>query len=228
MIQKGKKTGPLAGRLVDAHDTRTPISVLEEPAMATIIQLPKSTRNTGGAHGKKAEQPSMRCILVVRLTFASLPFWRRIDVSGQASLFDLHRIIQIVIGWDDSAAHQFMVGKMLYRTFAGRPLRLDESQYDERRARLQSLTERMRFIFQYFYEAENSWECSIDLEATQDVSAAEAAKEAILLAGQGKFPDHEIEDVYALDAFRRARLEADEEYLTDEEIGVINDQLRAL
>jgi len=195
--------------------------------MATIIQLPKSTRNTGGAHPKKPEEPAIRCTLMVSLAFAAQPFWRRLSVPGRYSLFNLHQVIQLTMGWDDSAAHQFMVGKILYRTFAGRPLRLDESQYDERQARLQSLLDRMRFIFQYFYEAGNAWECAIELQEVEELPPGAPPEPALLLAGQGRFPDGEVADVYALDAMAATRPEVTA-MLAAAEIDGINKKLRQL
>ena len=195
--------------------------------MATIIQLPKSTRNTDGAHRKKSDQPAVQCVFDVRLDFATLPFWRRLAVPGQYTLFNLHQIIQLAMGWDDRAAHQFMVGKILYRTFAGRPLRLDESQYDERQARLQSLTEPMRFIFQYFYEAGNAWECAIVLEEIRELPPGAPPEPALLLAGQGKFPDAEIADVYAWSALASTQPEL-AAVLAAAEIAAINEQLQRL
>ena len=195
--------------------------------MTPIIQLPKSTRNVGGAHRKKSDEPIVRCILLVRLTFADMPFWRRLEAPGRYSLFNLHQVIQVVMGWDDSAAHQFMVGKMLYRTFAARPLRLDESQYDERQAKLESLTARMRFIFQYFYEAGNLWECGLELEEIKELPPGTPLEPAALLAGQGKFPDEDIADAYALDAYWRDHPET-AAVLTAVEIEAINERLRQL
>jgi hypothetical protein len=200
---------------------------MEEFAMATIIQLPKSTRNTGGAHRKKAEEPAIRCTLMVRLAFAASPFWRRLAVPGRYSLFNLHQVIQLAMGWDDSAAHQFMVGKIIYRTYANRPLRLDESKYDERQARLQFLLERMRFIFQYFYEAGNAWECAIELETVEELPLGAPPEPALLLTGQGNFPDAEVADVYALDAVAAARPEVTAA-LTAAKIAEINEKLRQL
>ncbi|MDR0477277.1 MAG: plasmid pRiA4b ORF-3 family protein [Desulfobulbaceae bacterium] len=195
--------------------------------MATIIQLPKSSRNEGGVHRKKADEPVIRCRLMIRLAFADMPFWRRLEVPGRYSLFNLHQAIQVVMGWDDRAAHQFMVGKMLYRTFAGRPLRLDESQYDERQARLQSLTKQMRFIFQYIYDVDNSWECGIELEELKELPPGTPLEPATLLAGQGKFPDEDIADAYALDAYCQAHPQT-ATVLTAAEIDAINDSLRQL
>lgn len=195
--------------------------------MATIIQLPKSTRNTGDAHRKKPEEPAIYCVLMVRLAFASSPFWRRLAVPGQYSLFNLHQIIQSAMGWDDSAAHQFMVGKIIYRTFASRPLRLDESKYDERQARLQFLLKQMGFIFQYFYEADNAWECAIELQEVEELTPGAPPQPALLLAGQGRFPDVEVADVYAFDAVASARPEV-ATLLTAAEITEINEKLRQL
>ena len=195
--------------------------------MATIIQLPKSTRNTGVVHRKKAQEPAICCILMVRLPFAASLFWRRLAVPGHYSLFNLHQVIQLAMGWDDSAAHQFMVGKILYRTFANRPLRLDESKYDERQARLQSLLKQMGFIFQYFYEAGNAWECAIELQEVEELPPGAPPKSALLLAGQGQFPDQEVADVYALDAVLAARPTM-AAILTAVEIAKINEKLRQL
>jgi len=195
--------------------------------MATVIQLPQSTRNTVGAHRKKADEPVIRLFLVVRLAFADMPFWRRLDVPGRYNLFNLHQVIQVAMSWDDHAAHQFMVGKMLYRTFAARPLRFEESQYDERQARLQSLTERMRFIFQYFYEADNAWECGIELEGIEELAPGAPLEPAALLAGQGKFPDEDIADAYALNVYCQAHPET-AAVLTAAEIAAINERLRQL
>ena len=195
--------------------------------MATIIQISQSTRNEGGAHRKKSDEPVIRCILMVRLAFAEMPFWRRLDVPGRYSLFNLHQVIQMAMGWDDSAGHQFMVGKMIYRTFAARPLRPEESKYDERQARLQSLTERMRFVFQYYYEADNFWECGLNLEEIEELPPDTPLEPATLLAGQGKFPDADIADPYALDSYCHEHPET-ATVLTAAEIEAINERLRGL
>jgi hypothetical protein len=37
--------------------------------------------------------------LHIRLAYIEPPIWRRILVSGQVTLFSLHRILQVVMGW---------------------------------------------------------------------------------------------------------------------------------
>jgi hypothetical protein len=40
--------------------------------------------------------------------------WRRIQVPGRLRLKKLHEIIQVVMGWQNSHLHQFIVGDKRY------------------------------------------------------------------------------------------------------------------
>jgi len=35
--------------------------------------------------------------------------WRRIQVRGDITLFKLHKILQVVMGWDDYHLHKFVI-----------------------------------------------------------------------------------------------------------------------
>jgi len=52
--------------------------------------------------------------LHIRLAGIEPPIWRRIVVPGHLSLYRLHRILQVVMGWENSHLHQFIVGKTSY------------------------------------------------------------------------------------------------------------------
>ncbi|MGZ3612110.1 MAG: IS1096 element passenger TnpR family protein [Ktedonobacteraceae bacterium] len=39
--------------------------------------------------------------LHIRLAYIEPPIWRRIVVPGQISLFRLHRMLQVVMGWEN-------------------------------------------------------------------------------------------------------------------------------
>ena len=53
--------------------------------------------------------------LKLALPFSDPLIWRRIQVPGQMTLADMHRVIQICMGWQDTEAHQFLVGKIFYQ-----------------------------------------------------------------------------------------------------------------
>ena len=40
--------------------------------------------------------------------------WRRLIVKANTSLADLHKIIQIAMGWDNSHMHQYKIGGEYY------------------------------------------------------------------------------------------------------------------
>ena len=42
------------------------------------------------------------------------PIWRRIQVWEDTTLAQLHRILQIVVGWEDCHLHQFVIGGRTY------------------------------------------------------------------------------------------------------------------
>ena len=39
------------------------------------------------------------------------PIWRRIELSSRTALRQFHRVLQIVMGWENYHLHEFLVGK---------------------------------------------------------------------------------------------------------------------
>lgn len=52
--------------------------------------------------------------LKVSLRYMKPPVWRRLKVPSTTSLAELHRIIQVAMGWDDCHLHQFEVNGVHY------------------------------------------------------------------------------------------------------------------
>ena len=99
--------------------------------------------------------------LHIRLAYIEPPIWRRIVVSGQISLFRLHRMLQVVMGWENYHLHQFIVGTTRY----GEP----DPEYglemkDDRRVRLQKITREKGFSFIYEYDFGDGWRHVITVE----------------------------------------------------------------
>lgn len=91
--------------------------------------------------------------------------WRRFQVSD-CTLEELHRIIQCVMGWDESHLHQFVVGKDFYGVpdefdMGFGPKLLDEAEY-----RISDLIPLMARVFRMVYEYDfgDSWEHGVELE----------------------------------------------------------------
>jgi hypothetical protein len=99
--------------------------------------------------------------LHIRLAYIEPPIWRRIVVQGQVTLFGLHRMLQVVMGWENYHLHQFIVGK----TYYGEPdPEYGEGMKDDRRVRLQKIAREKGASFIYEYDFGDSWQHVITVE----------------------------------------------------------------
>jgi hypothetical protein len=91
--------------------------------------------------------------------------WRRLEVPGDLSLFELHRVLQGAMGWSDSHLHQF-----IHRgTYYGAPDReYGTPTVSERHTRLADLLGRPKDRFVYEYDFGDSWEHDVVLEEIHD------------------------------------------------------------
>lgn len=90
--------------------------------------------------------------------------WRRIVVPGQVTLSHLHRILQVVMGWENSHLHQFIVGA----TYYGEPdPEYGDTIKDYRRTRLRGIARKEGDSFVYEYDFGDSWRHVITVEDIQ-------------------------------------------------------------
>jgi DNA-binding XRE family transcriptional regulator len=110
------------------------------------------------------------------------PIWRRFVVPAGISLAQLHRVLQIVMGWTDSHLHQFERGRVIY----GLPDPDFGGQHeDERRTRLDAVLQRKADWMTYEYDFGDSWTHRVVLEAVEE---GDAARPAVIVAGKGACP----------------------------------------
>jgi len=89
------------------------------------------------------------------------PIWRRFVLPAGISLAQLHRVLQIVMGWTDSHLHQFERGRVIY----GLPDPDFGGQHeDERRTRLDAVLQREADWMTYEYDFGDSWSHRVVLE----------------------------------------------------------------
>jgi hypothetical protein len=94
----------------------------------------------------------------VTLKGSKPPIWRRIQVPGDIRLDKLHRVLQVVMGWDDYHLHQFIVGGEYY----GEPHPDYEmwgpEMRDETRVSLRQIAPQEKSRFVYEYDFGDGWE----------------------------------------------------------------------
>ncbi len=99
--------------------------------------------------------------LKITLRGSKPPIWRRVQVPGRATLYQLHWIIQMAMGWTNSHLHQFIIGGEYY----SEPSPFDfEQVVDERKFKLCELIpfEKARFVYEYDFG--DSWQHVILVE----------------------------------------------------------------
>jgi hypothetical protein len=113
---------------------------------------------------KKRATPIDIYQIKVTLRYSKPPIWRRIQVPADVSLARLHRILQVVMGWEDYHLHQFIVDDEYY----GEPHPDYEvwgpEMRDERRAELGRLVPEEGLKFLYEYDFGDGWEHELLVE----------------------------------------------------------------
>ncbi len=171
----------------------------KEERVAQIIKgvFPDSSKNAQGI--RKEDKPVPSYILNISITFSDPPIWRRIQVPGSYTLTQLHKIIQLSMGWSDSHLHQFLVGKISYEPTISNNLPRESKRFDEQKYQLHMLEEGMRFMFTYLYDAGGGWEHEIVLEEV--VPPTRQINHPILLAGAMACPPESIGDIHEYNRF---------------------------
>jgi hypothetical protein len=114
---------------------------------------------------KKSEIPPEIYQLKVTLLRTTPPIWRRLLVPADLTLAQLHDVLQVAMGWDNSHMHEFLIGQQRY----GMPDPADQligmpSVSSERTVRLSTVLGRIGAKATYTYDFGDGWEHGIVLE----------------------------------------------------------------
>jgi hypothetical protein len=101
------------------------------------------------------------------------PIWRRIELSSRTTLKQLHRILQIAMGWSDYHLHVFVVNGQRYG--------IPDPEFDEPgevlaegRVRLAEVLPVPQARMLYTYDFGDNWQHSIQLESLHPPEASVA------------------------------------------------------
>lgn len=108
--------------------------------------------------------------------------WRRLRLSGDTSLEDLHYVLQIAMGWENSHLHQFIVGD----TYYGMREDPDLGTRDESTLTLRQAAPSPGDVFLYEYDFGDSWEHGILIEEV--LPPEEGVRYPICLGGENAAP----------------------------------------
>lgn len=106
-------------------------------------------------------------IYQLKITLSGIrpPIWRRVQVSSDYTLGDLHPVIQVAMGWCDGHLHSFTIDGEDY----GMPMDddfgfSDMEMNDESEVKLSKIIPGEKFKFSYLYDFGDSWDHQILVE----------------------------------------------------------------
>ena len=139
--------------------------------------------------------------LKVTLDDSKPPIWRRILVPENITLYNLHDILQIVMGWTDSHLHMFTIERQIY----GNP---EDDEYgdlgtkNENRYRLNQLSLREKSRFSYEYDFGDSWDHTILVEKI--LSPEKGVHYPVCIKGKRACPPEDVGGVWGYEGFLEA------------------------
>ena len=147
---------------------------------------------------KKTENRSVYQIKVT-LRDSKPPVWRRIQVTSDATLYKLHWILQVVMGWTNSHLHQFIIDREYY----GEPHPdYGYEMINERRVKLSEVVSDVKDRFIYQYDFGDDWEHEILVEKILPPEAG--VRYPICLKGKRACPPEDCGGVWGYDSFLEA------------------------
>lgn len=101
----------------------------------------------------------------VTLRYTRPAIWRRLLLPADFTLGQLHNVLQMAMGWDDSHLHEFHIGsKQDWQFDFSDPFMGQGAASDERRVRLSTVLGKVGAKVLYTYDFGDSWEHTIVVE----------------------------------------------------------------
>lgn len=149
----------------------------------------------------RAKQPShlSLCQLKVTLRDSKPPIWRRIQVTSDIRLSTLHRVLQVVMGWEGAHLHQFLAHGMYYGT--PHPDFGFEVK-NETNVSLQQVVSGVKDTLIYEYDFGDSWEHELLVEKM--LSLEEGKRSPICLTGKRACPPEDCGGIWGYASFLEA------------------------
>jgi hypothetical protein len=138
--------------------------------------------------------------LKVTLKGSKPPIWRRLEVPGDFTLGELHRILQVAMGWTDSHLHSFKIGETYFQPEPD----VDPSfsmieEKNENKVKLEQVAFREKMKFLYEYDFGDGWEHEILVEKI--LPMMEERRHPVCIKGVKACPPEDIGGIWGYYGF---------------------------
>ena len=120
--------------------------------------------------------------------------WRRFQVPANTSLYKLHQILQVVMGWEDYHLYEFVIGETHYSE--------PSHEYgfeleDAKRAKLKGAVPEEKTKFTYIYDFGDNWKH--DLLVEKILPPEPGVRYPVCLAGKNACPPEDCGGIWGYD-----------------------------
>ena len=180
--------------------------VLQELRAATAPEIDSSARAAPPSRRRPRRPDVVTYRVRVDLKGTRPPLWRRLELSSDLLLNEVHQVIQEAFGWTDSHLHQFGSGPHLYGPETERylcPFQVDEGEtgIPEEQVRLDEVLAEAGDKLYYSYDFGDDWQHVIKLEAVSaretDTAGPDPAPRALCTDGRRDGPAEDCGGVFA-------------------------------
>ncbi len=137
----------------------------------------------------------------VTLKHTKPPIWRRLLVSSDTTLADLHDIIQIAMGWTDSHLHHFEIEGRYY-SVPNPYTDFSLEMANARRFKLDKVVRGEGFKFEYLYDFGDNWEHTVLIEKILPFDPTQ--KLPVCVKGKRACPPEDVGGVWGYEEFLEA------------------------
>ena len=134
----------------------------------------------------------------VTLIDSKPPIWRRMIIPDNITLYQLHKILQTVMGWMNSHLHHFIINEEFYGSSEDDEFG-DMRTKNESRYKLNQLVTRAGFKFRYEYDFGDSW--LHDLVVEKILPAEKGAAYPVCIAGKRACPPEDVGGIWGYEDF---------------------------
>ncbi|MEW5869570.1 MAG: plasmid pRiA4b ORF-3 family protein [Chloroflexota bacterium] len=129
------------------------------------------------------------------------PIWRRILAPANYTLFQLHEVIQTVMGWQNYHLHMFTIGDAIYGDPADDEFG-DLGTQNEKAFKLKKLFPAAGVKFKYEYDFGDSWEHTLRIEKILPAEKGQRYPQCV--AGKRACPPEDVGGVWGYEGFLEA------------------------
>lgn len=129
-------------------------------------------------------EPTTR--LRITLDDVSPKVWRRVEVPIRMTLYELHRVIQAVMGWGGYHLYEFRVRNVEI----GRPMEDGYHRTDDRKVTLEALIDQNISRFKYVYDFGDDWRHEISIGTKR--TGADDIDYPVFLGGENNCPPEDV------------------------------------